>query len=284
MGVTSSNRTSCCARCASSAWRHRVRPRRLPARRPRRTRRRRCAGHGLAGGRPVRAGRPARPGPRPAARASSARWTGSSRPTPPPSSSPPPPARGLRRPSGRSTTRAGRPCWRNLDRITAAAAARGLVATLHPHVGTMIESGEETERVLAGSRHRPVPRHRAPAHRRRRPGRHRPRSTPSGSPTRTSRTSGSTWPRRVQAGDAHLHRGRRRRHVRPARRGRRRHRRHRGRARGQRVCAGGTSSSRTPSSPGAAARARARAGGGRAGEHRLPARPGGAALRSGDLT
>jgi inosose dehydratase len=40
----------------------------------------------------------------------------------------------------------------NLDRITDAAAVRGLVATLHPHVGTMVESGEETARVLAGSR------------------------------------------------------------------------------------------------------------------------------------
>ncbi|GIF71567.1 TIM barrel protein [Asanoa siamensis] len=40
----------------------------------------------------------------------------------------------------------------NLDRITDAAADRGLQATLHPHVGTMVESGAETERVLAGSR------------------------------------------------------------------------------------------------------------------------------------
>ncbi|MGN9844517.1 TIM barrel protein [Nonomuraea sp. H19] len=40
----------------------------------------------------------------------------------------------------------------NLDRITAAASSRGLVATLHPHVGTMVESGEETARVLGGSR------------------------------------------------------------------------------------------------------------------------------------
>ncbi len=39
----------------------------------------------------------------------------------------------------------------NLDRIGEAAEARGLVATLHPHVGTMVESGEETARVLAGS-------------------------------------------------------------------------------------------------------------------------------------
>ncbi|MEO7753593.1 MAG: TIM barrel protein [Terracoccus sp.] len=40
----------------------------------------------------------------------------------------------------------------NLDRLDDAVAARGLTATLHPHVGTMIESGDEAERVLAGSR------------------------------------------------------------------------------------------------------------------------------------
>lgn len=40
----------------------------------------------------------------------------------------------------------------NLDRIDEAAARLGLTATLHPHVGTMVESGEETDRVLAGSR------------------------------------------------------------------------------------------------------------------------------------
>ena len=39
-----------------------------------------------------------------------------------------------------------------LDRIDAAARERGLTAALHPHVGTMVESGEDTERVLAGSR------------------------------------------------------------------------------------------------------------------------------------
>lgn len=39
----------------------------------------------------------------------------------------------------------------NLDRISDAAAAKGLTATLHPHVGTMVESGAEAERVLAGS-------------------------------------------------------------------------------------------------------------------------------------
>lgn len=40
----------------------------------------------------------------------------------------------------------------NLDRITDLAARRGVIAALHPHVGTMVETGEETERVLAGSR------------------------------------------------------------------------------------------------------------------------------------
>ena len=40
----------------------------------------------------------------------------------------------------------------NLDRISDAAAEHGLLATLHPHVGTMVETGEETDRVLAGSR------------------------------------------------------------------------------------------------------------------------------------
>ena len=40
----------------------------------------------------------------------------------------------------------------NADRLADAASARGLVLTLHPHVGTVIASGDETERVIAGSR------------------------------------------------------------------------------------------------------------------------------------
>jgi len=40
----------------------------------------------------------------------------------------------------------------NLDRIADHAGTRGVVAALHPHVGTMVESGEETERVIDGSR------------------------------------------------------------------------------------------------------------------------------------
>jgi len=40
----------------------------------------------------------------------------------------------------------------NLDRISDHARTRGVVAALHPHVGTLVESGDETERVLSGSR------------------------------------------------------------------------------------------------------------------------------------
>jgi len=39
----------------------------------------------------------------------------------------------------------------NLDRIADHALSRGVEASLHPHMGTMIETGPETERVLAGS-------------------------------------------------------------------------------------------------------------------------------------
>ena len=39
----------------------------------------------------------------------------------------------------------------NLDRLSAAATARGLLATVHPHVGTLVESGEDVARVLEGS-------------------------------------------------------------------------------------------------------------------------------------
>ncbi|MBC3193062.1 TIM barrel protein [Pseudonocardia sp. C8] len=46
--------------------------------------------------------------------------------------------------------------WRlllsNLDRITEYAATRGVSAVLHPHVGTMVETGDDVQRVLEGSR------------------------------------------------------------------------------------------------------------------------------------
>ncbi|MFI7005482.1 TIM barrel protein [Streptomyces sp. NPDC050145] len=38
----------------------------------------------------------------------------------------------------------------NLDRISGTADSRGLTATLHPHVGTMVETAEEVRRVLDG--------------------------------------------------------------------------------------------------------------------------------------
>jgi inosose dehydratase len=40
----------------------------------------------------------------------------------------------------------------NLDRLAALARQRGVRAVLHPHVGTMVETGEEVRRVLDGSR------------------------------------------------------------------------------------------------------------------------------------
>lgn len=40
----------------------------------------------------------------------------------------------------------------NLDRLAGAAEARGVLAVLHPHVGTMVETRDEVDRVLQGSR------------------------------------------------------------------------------------------------------------------------------------
>ena len=39
----------------------------------------------------------------------------------------------------------------NLDRLADAAADRGVLAVLHPHVGTMVETRSEVDRVLDGS-------------------------------------------------------------------------------------------------------------------------------------
>lgn len=41
---------------------------------------------------------------------------------------------------------------RNLDRAQSLAASRGVVATLHPHLGTVVETPEAVDRVIAGSR------------------------------------------------------------------------------------------------------------------------------------
>ena len=86
--------------------------------------------------------------------------------------------RGVRRPPGPRRRRAGQTLLANLDRITDHAAARGVVAALHPHVGTMVETGEETERVLAGSTVGLCVDTGHLAGRRRRPGGARPRPTP----------------------------------------------------------------------------------------------------------
>jgi inosose dehydratase len=39
----------------------------------------------------------------------------------------------------------------NLDRLAAAAADKGVLAVLHPHVGTMVETRDDVDRVLAGA-------------------------------------------------------------------------------------------------------------------------------------
>jgi inosose dehydratase len=39
----------------------------------------------------------------------------------------------------------------NLDRIDARAAERGVVAAVHPHIGTLVEDAQDTQRVLDGS-------------------------------------------------------------------------------------------------------------------------------------
>ncbi|TCC34707.1 sugar phosphate isomerase/epimerase family protein [Kribbella sindirgiensis] len=39
----------------------------------------------------------------------------------------------------------------NLDRLSALAASRGVLATVHPHVGTMVENADDVEQVLNGS-------------------------------------------------------------------------------------------------------------------------------------
>lgn len=39
----------------------------------------------------------------------------------------------------------------NLDRLSSLAASRGVLATIHPHVGTMVENADDVEQVLNGS-------------------------------------------------------------------------------------------------------------------------------------
>ena len=82
--------------------------------------------------------------------------------------------------------------WRtllgNLDRIAEHAAGRGVEASLHPHMGTMIESGAGDPAGRRGLAHRPVRGHRAPDRRGCRSRRHRGREPGSGCATSTSRT------------------------------------------------------------------------------------------------
>ena len=118
--------------------------------------------------------------------------------------------RRLRRRGPCSTRTNGPRCFPTWTGSREVVAARGLLAVLHPHVGTMVETRAEVDRVLAGSRDPAVPGHRAPADRRHRSagadqagaGPHRARP-PQGRRRRTGRQGA------VRRAD--LHPGRRRR-------------------------------------------------------------------------
>ena len=87
----------------------------------------------------------------------------------------------------------------NLDRIRDVAGEQGIEATLHPHVGTMVENAEEVDRVLDREHDRSHPRHRPPAGGRRRPRRDHPggdRPDPPHPPQGRSRARGRAGPRR----------------------------------------------------------------------------------------
>ena len=52
---------------------------------------------------------------------------------------------------GARRSRSGRRCCANLDRIGDARRGPGILATLHPHIGTVVERYEDVQRVLTGS-------------------------------------------------------------------------------------------------------------------------------------
>ena len=99
--------------------------------------------------------------------------------------------------AGPSTMTVGRRCCRaSSNPITAVAPRARRQSRLAPPRGTMIENGEEVQRVLERIVHRAVPGHRPPADRRHRPGRHSPGRRRTGSRTPTSRMSTIRSPRR----------------------------------------------------------------------------------------
>ena len=95
----------------------------------------------------------------------------------------------------RSTTSSGSTCSTSSTSSTTSSPAHGLRQVVHPHVDTLVETADELDRFLAGSRRADLPRHRPPHDRRRRPRRARRSGPPTGSASSTSRTSASTSPR-----------------------------------------------------------------------------------------
>ena len=132
----------------------------------------------------------------------------------------------------------------NLDRIADHAASRGVEASLHPHMGTMIESGAETLRVIEGSHiglcvdtgHLAAAGSDPGAIVAVEPGPGPPRA-PQGRRQRAGRTGGGRL--------AHLRRRRPRRALRAARQRLRGRHRDRGQSWRERATRAGTSSSRT---------------------------------------
>ena len=106
----------------------------------------------------------------------------------------------------------------NLDRIADHAASRGVEASLHPHMGTMIESGAETPAGHRGLAHRPLRRHRPPRRRGRRPRRDR-RREPGPGPARAPQGRRQRAGRAGRGRLADLRRRGPRGHVRAARHG-----------------------------------------------------------------
>ena len=155
----------------------------------------------------------------------------------------------------------------NLDRLTSLAAKRGVRAVLHPHVGTMVERGEEVQRVLEGSGialcldtgHLLI-------------GGTDPAELTRQAPERIAHTHfkdvDDTIAAQVRSGRLHLHRGGRAWHVPaagPRRRRLRRHRRRSGRPRLRRLVRPGAGHHPHRGAPGRGP------GRGRQAERRLPA-------------
>ena len=248
-GATRWRRTGCSPRCATPAWRRPSSARTGSCPPTRRERPTLLKAYGLRRGRRVRPGRPARRRPRPAARASTARWTGFGDAGGRLVLAAATGARRLRRAARADRRRAGRPCWPTSTASPRTRPGRGVHR--HPAPARRHDRRERPRRSTGcstGSRDPALPRHRAPAHRRHRPA----RSSPARPPDRIAHVHlkdvDAALAARVRAGELTYTEAVRAGHVPAARRGRRRHRRHRRARWTAPATPAGTSWSRTRSS------------------------------------